>query len=158
MRRSGLLQRGAAVFAALVTLVGGFEGLRLKAYLDSASVPTLCFGETRGVQMGDTATREECERMLGDRLVEFAAGVDKCVTVPVPDKPYMAFVSLAYNIGTGAFCKSTVARRWNAKQYRASCDAILMWNKATVAGVLTVLPGLDKRRHIERDLCLEGVA
>jgi lysozyme len=145
--------RGGAVLAALITLVGGFEGLRTVAYLDPVNVPTVCFGETRGVQLGDEYTVAECREMLGDRLLEFAAGVDKCLTVAAPDKPYMAFVSLAYNIGTGAFCKSTVVRRWNAKQYRASCDAILMWNRA--GGV--VWPGLVKRREAERKLCLEGV-
>lgn len=142
-----------AALAALIALVGGFEGLRTYAYRDPVGIPTICFGETRGVQMGDTATVEECKKMLGDRLLEFAAGVDKCLTVPAPDKPYMAFVSLAYNIGTGAFCKSTVVKRWNLKQYRASCEAILMWNKAGGR----VLPGLVTRREAERKLCLEGV-
>lgn len=143
----------AAVLAALVTLVGGFEGLRTVAYLDPVGIPTICFGETRGVEMGDTATVAECKQMLGDRLVEFAKGVDRCLTVVVPDKPYMAFVSLAYNIGTGAFCKSTVVKRANAHRLREACDAILMWNRA--GGI--VLPGLVKRREAERALCLEGV-
>jgi lysozyme len=142
-----------ATLAALIALVGGFEGLRTYAYRDPVGIPTICFGETRGVQMGDTATVEECKAMLGDRLLEFASGVDRCLTVPAPDKPYMAFVSLAYNIGTGAFCKSTVVKRWNAKRFVESCDAILMWNKAGGR----VLPGLVTRREAERKLCLEGV-
>lgn len=141
-----------AVLAALITLVGGFESLRTYAYRDPVGIPTICFGETRGVEMGDTATIEECRQMLGDRLVEFSSGVDKCLTRPVPDKPYMAFVSLAYNIGTGAFCKSTVVKRSNVGNLRGACDAILMWNKA--GGM--VLPGLVKRREVERALCLEG--
>lgn len=145
---------GGSLLAGLITLVGAFEGLRTYAYRDPVGIPTICFGETRGVEMGDVATVEECKKMLGDRLIEFARGVDKCLTAIVPDKPYMAFVSLAYNIGTGAFCKSTVVKRANAGNLRGACDAILMWNKAGGR----VLPGLVKRREAERKLCLEGVA
>lgn len=147
------LKKGTAVFAALVAMVGGFEGLRTYAYRDPVGIPTICFGETRGVQMGDTATVAECKTMLGDRLLEFSAGVDRCLTVRVPDKTYAAFVSFAYNVGVGAFCGSTLARKANAGDIRGACDQLPRWNRA---GVL-VLPGLTKRRAEERALCLEGL-
>lgn len=148
------LKRGSAVLIALTGLVGGFEGLREYAYRDPVGIPTICFGETRGVKIGDHYTAEQCKTMLGDRLIEFSAGVDKCLPPGVPDKPYMAFVSLAYNIGVGGFCGSTVVRRVKAGDLKGACDAILMWNKAR--GI--PLPGLTKRRQAERAVCLEGVA
>ena len=65
------LKRNSALAAATVALVGGFEGLRNYAYRDPIGIPTLCFGETRGVKMGDFKTTAECKDMLADRLVEF---------------------------------------------------------------------------------------
>ncbi len=66
--------------------------------------------------MGDTATMEECKAMLGDALVEFEDNMRACLTNPdkIPDKPYVSFLSLTYNIGSRAFCGSTVARKANA--------------------------------------------
>lgn len=151
------LNKGSAIAVALVALVGGFEGLRTAAYRDPVGIPTICFGETRGVSMGDTATVTECKTMLGNRLIEFSAGVDRCLTRPVPDQPYMAFVSFAYNVGLGAFCGSTLVRKANAGDLKGACNQLLAWDKARVAGVLVPLPGLTKRRRDERALCLTGV-
>lgn len=146
------VKKGAAVLAALVALVGGYEGLRTVAYRDVVGIPTVCFGETRGVKMGDSYTVEQCKTMLGNGLIEFAAGVDRCLTANVPDKSYTAFVSLAYNIGTGAFCRSTVVRKANAGDLVGACNAISMWDKAGGR----VIRGLTIRRADEKRLCLEG--
>lgn len=141
-----------------IGLVGGFEGLRTRAYPDRLAngIPTVCFGETRGVKLGDEYTVDECRVMLGDALIEFEAGMRRCLVRPdsVPDKPYVAFLSLSYNIGTGAFCKSTVAKRINVGDIRGACDAILAWNKAGGK----VVQGLVRRRAEERRICLEGLA
>lgn len=138
-----------------VGLVGGWEGLKTKAYRDVVGIPTVCFGETRGVKMGDQYTVEECKIMLGDALAEFETGMRRCLTNPdkIPDKPYVAFLSLSYNIGTGAFCKSTLVRKANAGDLKGACDAILSWNRAGGR----VIQGLVNRRQDERKLCLEGV-
>lgn len=145
------LPRKVGYVALVVALVGGFEGLRTKAYRDPVGIPTVCFGETKGVKMGDQYTKAQCETMLIARLEEFRAGVDKCLKVPMPDERKAAVVSLAYNIGTGAFCKSTVARKLNAGDVQGGCDAFMMWTKAK--GI--TLPGLVTRRKVERDLCLK---
>lgn len=147
------LKKGAAAAALAVGLVGGFEGLRLNAYKDVVGVPTVCYGETRGVKMGDKHTKAECDDMLLKGLAEFEAGVLKCARVEMPDKRLVAHVSLAYNIGVGAYCKSTVVRKLNAGDTRGSCEAFMMWNKA--GGV--AWPGLTRRRDVERKLCLEGL-
>ena len=141
--------------AAAVALVGAWEGVRTVAYKDIVGVPTVCFGETRGVKMGDRYTMDECKAMLGDGLVEFELGMRKCLTNPdsIPAKPYTAFLSLSYNIGTGAFCRSSVARRANEGNLRGACDAILMWDRAGGKRV----QGLANRRQDERRICLEGV-
>ncbi|NGN45000.1 lysozyme [Mesorhizobium sp. CGMCC 1.15528] len=142
--------------AAAVALVGGFEGLRTRAYIPiPGDVPTVCFGETRGVKLGDRYTVDQCKAMLGDALVEFETGMRRCLVAPesIPDKPYVAMLSLSYNIGTRAFCGSTVARKANAGDIRGACNAFTAWNKAGGR----VIKGLVTRRAEERKLCLEGV-
>lgn len=154
LRKAGL---GLTVVGSLaVGIVGGFEGLRTKAYIPiPGDVPTICFGETRGVKMGDVATVSQCKAMLGNALVEFEGNMRRCLAAPdsVPDKPYVAFLSLSYNIGSRAFCGSSVARRANLGDIRGACDAILAWNKAGGR----VVAGLETRRNAERKLCLEGL-
>lgn len=153
---SRLRLKGSHAFMALVVaLVGGFEGLRLTAYRDITGVPTVCYGETRGVQLDDHYTPGECRAMLGASLLVFEQGMRGCLTSPdtIPDKPYASFISLTYNIGVGGFCKSTVARRANSGDIAGACRAIPLWNKAGGK----VVPGLVKRRAAEEKLCLEGV-
>lgn len=119
------------------------------AYLDPVGYPTLCFGETRGVKMGDTSTPDECKSLLSSRLQEFNAGVSRCIKADMSPSRRAAVVSFSYNVGVGAFCSSTFARKLNAGDPTA-CDELLRWTMAK--GV--VLPGLVKRREQERALCL----
>lgn len=154
LRKAGLGLTTAGALA--VAIVGGWEGLRTKAYIPiPGDVPTVCFGETRGVKLGDTYTVAQCKEMLGKRLVEFETGMRACLSNPdaIPDKPYVTFLSLSYNIGTRAFCGSTVARKANAGDLKGACDAMLAWNKAGGR----VVQGLANRRAEERRICLEGL-
>ena len=178
--RTGLRMKKSATFAAVVVAaVGGFEGYRSSAYLDPVGIPTICFGETKGVKMGMTKTRAECEAMLADSLAEHEVGMEKCLSnhATIPDKPYGAFLSLTYNIGTGAFCGSTVRKRAEAGDLKGACNAIMSWNKATFSAsaaiaqrargetctkkadgkYLCTMSGLTKRRDAERAMCLEGL-
>lgn len=149
------LKNVGALMVAAIALVGSWEGLRTVAYKDIVGVPTVCFGETRGVEMGDRYTVEECQVMLGTALVEFETGMRRCLSKPdeIPGKSYVAFLSLSYNIGTGAFCRSTVARKANAGDIRGACEAIAMWTRAGGK----VVQGLVNRRAEERQICLEGI-
>jgi lysozyme len=152
---SSRIKKSGALAAAAVALVAAWEGVRTTAYKDIVGVPTVCFGETRGVKMGDKYTMDECRAMLGDGLVEFEAGMRACLLKPdsVPQKPYIAFLSLSYNIGNRAFCGSSVARKANAGDFKGACDAILMWDRAGGR----VVQGLVNRRKDERRICLEGI-
>ncbi|MEE8628189.1 MULTISPECIES: lysozyme [Methylobacterium] len=144
------------VAATAVTFTGGNEGVRLVAYKDrlARDLPTVCYGETRGVALGMRFTKAQCDAMLVKALGEFAdTSVERCVKVPIPDPVYVAFLDLAYNIGAGAFCKSTVVRRWNAGDRAGACDALLLFNRAGGR----VVPGLTARRQRERALCRMGI-
>lgn len=141
--------------AGAIALVGAWEGLRLTAYQDIVGVPTVCYGETRGVQLGDSHTKTECDAMLLSSLKRHEAGMRGCLRHPdrIPEKSYIAFVSLTYNIGVGAFCGSTAARRLNAGDVRGACEAATWFNKAGGRKV----KGLVNRRAAEHDLCLQGL-
>lgn len=128
----------------------------LRAYLDIVQVPTICDGITRGVKIGQSATEAECAARLEIELIEHAEGVQRCTPQlwePGRERILFAAVSLAYNIGVPRYCASTAARRFQARSWRAGCDAIPMWNKAGGR----VVQGLVNRRARERAACLQGV-
>lgn len=142
-------QKKAAVLALAIPLIGGFEGLRQYAYRDPVGIPTICFGETRGVRMGQHHTVAECKAMMAGRLeADFIPGVERCIHVPMSPEREAAALSFAYNVGVGAFCRSGFARKLNAGDPDA-CDELMKWNRA--GGM--VLPGLTRRREAERALC-----
>lgn len=144
--------------SATVKHVAGPQYLR--PYLDIAGIPTACDGITSSVKMGQRYTDAQCAALLERELVTHAKGVMACtprLAEPGRDYQRVAAVLLAYNIGVGGYCGSTVARRFNAGEWRAGCDAFAMWNKARVNGVLRPVAGLSARRGRERTICLRGL-
>ncbi len=143
----------SSLFLSAATLVGIalHEGYSPKAYLPTPNdIQTIGFGSTKGVKAGDTITPERALVRLLEDAGTFEQAVKRCAPVPMHPHEFSAFVSLTYNIGPGAFCRSTVAKRLNAGDYTGACDAILMWDKQ--AG--KTLRGLTIRRKKERDQCL----
>jgi lysozyme len=160
LRRSGRTATAAgavtaAFLAAAVPFIGQWEGLKLNAYRDIVGVATACYGETRGIQMGDSFTKEECDAMLAAAILEFDAALTKCApalpTLPVGAR--VAFVSWSYNVGTGAACRSTLVRLLNAGDVRAACEQLPKWNRAGGR----VVKGLTNRRVNEREICLNSL-
>ena len=126
----------------------------LTAYADIVGVWTICDGDTKGVRAGMVETEAGCRDRLERQLVAHAAPVLRCVPgLRGRDNQLVASVSLAYNIGTAGFCRSTAARRFNAGDWQGGCDAFLRWNKAGGREVR----GLTLRRQRERALCLRGL-
>jgi lysozyme len=137
------------------TLVGIalHEGYRDAAYTPvKGDVPTIGFGTTQGVKPGDKITVERALiRLLADAS-KFEQAVKRCAPVPMHPHEFSAFVSLTYNIGEGAFCRSTLARKLNAGDYTGACAEILRWDKFKGQA----LPGLTKRRQQEYAQCIGG--
>jgi lysozyme len=138
--------------ASAVALVGlaVHEGYREDAYLDIVGVPTIGYGTTQGVKMGDrTNPVKALERALAD-MQKFEGAIKKCVKVPLYQHEYDAYLSLSYNIGSGAFCSSTLVKLLNQKDYAGACKQILRWNRAGGKEVR----GLTIRRQEEYQKCL----
>ncbi|MDR2488759.1 MAG: lysozyme [Desulfovibrio sp.] len=146
---------GIGAASIIVPFVAGHEGEVLNGYLDPVGVATKCYGDTHDVTVGKPYTRDECLRSLADQLVAHAEPVLSCTPcLAGRDKPLAAAVSLAYNIGTAAYCKSSVARYFNAGEYERGCRRIS--EIYTTAGGKE-LPGLVRRRKDESDMCLQGL-
>ena len=150
-----MIQRNqiAALSLSAAALVGIalHEGYSDKAYTPVAGdVPTIGFGTTAGVKPGDTITPPQAlARALTD-IQKFEGAIKQCVTVPLHQFEYDAYTSLAYNIGSNAFCASTLVKKLNALDYPGACAEILRWDKFKGQP----LPGLTKRRKQENALCL----
>lgn len=137
-------------------LIKEFEGFEAEAYKDPVGIVTIGYGSTAAAgvgispKMGDKITEAQATDYLKRAVDKFAAQIMPKITRTPTGNQFGAMVSLAYNIGPGAFIKSTVLRRFNAGDIQGAADAFLMWNKAGGK----VLAGLTRRRKAERELFL----
>lgn len=129
-------------------LIKQFEGLYLKAYRCPAGVPTIGYGHTAGVAMGQTITQQQADDYLRRDVRQFERAVARLVTVPLTQGQFDALVSFAFNLGDGALAQSTLLRLLNAGDYAGAAAQFDRWNKAGGR----VLPGLVRRRAAERAL------
>ena len=131
-----------------IELIKRHEGLRLKAYRCPADVPTIGYGSTLGVQMGDEITQAQAVELLMADIERFEDAVDRLVEVPINQHQYDALVSFAFNLGSGALGGSTLLRKLNAGDYDGAAAEFDRWVNAGGRP----LPGLVKRRAQERAL------
>ena len=128
------------------------ESCRLKAYRDIVGVPTIGWGETRGVSMGMVWTQQEADTRFCESLTEFTDGVRALCNQAPNDNELGAMVSLAYNIGLGGFSRSTVLRKHNSGDTLSAARAFALWNKAGGK----VVHGLTLRRAKEAAMYLSS--
>ena len=146
-----------------IDLIKRFEGLELTAYRDIAGVRTIGYGHTEGFRDGRfgpdaSISQAQAEALLAEDLAPREAAVSALCKAALNQHEFDALVSLVYNIGAGAFSRSTVRRRLNRGDRTGAADAFLMWNKARVGGVLREVRGLTRRRRAERALFLTPVS
>lgn len=160
-----------AISALGVSMITGWEGIETSAYKDGVNVTTIGVGSTyypagttytrngtertastnEKVIMGDRITTKEAKRVMGHTVDNtYAASVRRCVNVPLSQGEFDAYSSLAYNIGSHAFCTSTLVKLVNMRQYSAACAQLLRWNRSGGK----VVQGLVNRRQDEFKLCI----
>jgi GH24 family phage-related lysozyme (muramidase) len=142
-----------------IPFIGRWEGLRLAAYLDIVGVPTVCYGETKGVSLGDSYTKAQCDAMFAHEVIDYRDGLQPAFTrdtiaARLTIHRHVAYVSLAYNVGVHGTSKSTAVRRLNRGDVAGACEALGWWNKAGGR----VVRGLVNRRSEETELCMRGLA
>ena len=139
-----------------VDLICDFEGKRLVAYDDGVGVWTIGFGTTvypSGVKVkkGDTCTEAQAKSYMAHDLKKFEQAVNGAVNIPLNQNQFDALVSLAYNIGTGAFNKSTLVKKLNAGDISGAADQFDVWINAGGKR----MQGLVNRRSKEKLLFLK---
>ncbi len=141
------------ISASLLVSIAINEGYRGKAYKDAVGVPTVGYGETKDVTMKSRTTPERALVQLLASANKHADDIRQCISVPLYQHEFDAYVSLAYNIGAKNFCGSTLVRKLNAGDYSGACEQIKRWNKAGGK----VLSGLTRRRKQEYRMCIGDV-
>jgi len=132
-------------------LIKKFEGCVLKAYKCPAGIWTIGYGNTfyedgMKVKEGDVITQSRAEELAKFIIDQFAVTIAPFILQPLNDNQFSACVSLAYNIGTGGFKRSSVFRKLNVNPNDATiADSFRLWNK----GGGKVLKGLVRRREAE---------
>lgn len=147
---------GAGALAIAVALLGGsdgVEGRRYVAYQDVGGVWTVCDGVTgKDVRRDHRYTDLECDALLEKHLAPVKRAVDNAVKIPLDDYTRAALYSFAYNVGTGAFQRSSLLRHLNGGDIARACDDMRDW--VYVNGQRN--RGLIYRRDIDRSVCRMG--
>lgn len=133
------------------SLIREFEGCRLQAYRDSAGIPTIGIGHTRGVRMGDRCSVQQADVWLTQDMEDAVAAVHSVVTAPITQSMFDALVSFTFNLGAKRLYESTLLILLNKRNYKAAAAQFAQWKYS--AG--QVLPGLVKRRAAEAALFLD---
>jgi lysozyme len=136
-------------------LINRFEGLKLKAYLCPAGIPTIGYGNTyypngKKVTLQDEPiTQSIADKLLESLMPPYEKAVDSFCRDDINQNQFDALVSFAYNLGVGNLQKSTLIKKVNLNPIDVTiADEFLKWNKSNG----TVLKGLTTRRQAEADL------
>ena len=151
-------QQVAALVLSASALIGiaVHESYKDAAYIPVAGdVPTIGFGSTINldgtpVSLGQRTTPVAALKRLGKDIEKFETAVKTCAPVPMHQYEFDAYVSLTYNIGPTAFCKSTLAKKLVQYDYEGACKEILRWDKFQGKS----LNGLTIRRQEEYKTCM----
>lgn len=134
-----------------VAMVTNFEGYESKPYRDVVGVLTVCYGHTGSdIIPTKTYTKAECKALLEKDLAIVAKAVNPLIKVDIPDYTRAALYSFTYNVGTGAFSRSTLLKKLNAGDQAGACNELKRW---IYAGGKP-WKGLISRREVEEAICL----
>lgn len=148
----------AVIGSAGLSLAMYWEGLKLDAYLDEAGVPTICYGHTKGVKMGDRATKAQCEAYLREDMAWAQRDVRTLVKVPIGQNQFDALTVFTFNVGTTNFSTSTMLRKINAGDLcYGAANEFQRWSNLRdyKTKELRFSKGLYNRRTAERDLFIK---
>lgn len=137
-----------------LSIIKQCEGCRLKAYLCPSLIPTIGYGHTTGVKLGDIITQADAYRYLLQDIKRFEQAVSVLVKVPINENQFSALVSFAFNIGVGNLKSSTLLKKLNLRDYKGCSNEFDRW---VYGSNKKPLEGLKKRRKLERELFNKSV-
>lgn len=125
------------------------ESLRLNAYKCSSGVPTIGYGHTKNVKMGQKITKSEADEYFKEDLKVFENEVNKINKTKgynLNQNQFDSLVSFAFNTGIGNLRKLTQNRTKSQLP-----EGMKLYNKGG-GKVKRIIPGLDNRRKREVNL------
>lgn len=134
-------------------IVKHFEDCKLEAYLCPAGVPTIGWGHTKGVKLGDKITQDKADSLFEQDYHEAEQQVQEVVTAFLSDQQLGALTSFVFNLGIGQLKASTLLKKLNQNDYKGAGDEFRKW----IYSNGKILPGLVKRREMERMVFLDGI-
>jgi lysozyme len=144
------LKRMTNILQKAAQFVKQWEGCRLEAYQDSGGLWTIGYGATTDVHNGMTITQEEAINFLENDLEYAYHAILRLTRVFLKENQMIALLDFVYNVGSGAYQRSSLRAHINRQDYEGAAKQFMKWNK--VRG--QVIPGLTKRRKAEKDLFL----
>lgn len=136
-----------------IDLIKKYEGCDLKAYKCPAGVYTIGYGHTGNVIPNAAITQEKADELLINDLVHFETLVNG-LKLPINQNQFDAIISFCFNIGFGAFKKSSLLVAIKERNNSMVAHNFSLWRNATINGKITPLAGLIARRKSEADLFL----
>lgn len=136
-----------------IDLIKRWESLRLDAYLCPAGIPTIGYGHTGDVKLGDRITEHQADAILTVDLDRVEREIER-IAPNATQGEFDALVSFAFNLGVPALERSGLLRKYLAGDKAGAALEFAKWCHARVRGEMVVLPGLVKRRAAEAALFL----
>ncbi|MCG3743101.1 lysozyme [Vibrio cincinnatiensis] len=147
---ASLIAGGAGALVIAASMVMPLEGVKHVPYYDVAGVLTVCYGTTGSdVIEGKTYTQEECDYFLERDLKKIERQILPMIKPALPEPTKAALYSFTYNVGVGAFSRSTLLKKLNDGDITGACDELKRW---VYAGGQK-WKGLMTRREIEEEVC-----
>lgn len=131
-----------------LSLIEKSEGLRTVAYLDTGGVPTIGYGHTKGVKLGDTCTLAQAQAWLVEDVAESENAVGELVHVALNQNQFDALVDFVFNLGRKHLENSSLLKLLNRGMYGAASKQFELW----VYDAGHKQPGLIARRKAEVQL------
>ncbi len=147
---TSLISAGAGSVLIAMAMIKPLEGIEYQPYRDVVGVLTVCYGHTGAdIIEGKTYTQKECEQLLEQDLAKVKAQIDPLIILSISEHTRAALYSFTYNVGVGAFTRSTLLKKLNSGDVALACNELKRW---VYAGGQK-WKGLITRREIEEDVC-----
>lgn len=137
-----------------IRIIKNSEGLKLSSYRCPSGKLTIGYGHTGLKARKGRITKKEAEDLLENDLQRYEEVVKRRVKVRINSQQFSALVSFTFNVGEGAFSRSTLLRKLNQGNYCGAAGEFTRWVRGNNK---RILGGLVKRRNLEQDLFLTGL-
>ncbi|MFW0776978.1 MAG: lysozyme [Rickettsiales bacterium] len=134
-----------------INLIKEFEGFSATRYLCPGGKLTIGYGHVIREDERDTLhniTKLEAESLLTNDVCVAEDAICRLVNVSINQNQYDALVSFIYNVGVGAFARSTLLRHINNGEFEKAAEQFQRW----IYSSGKKLSGLIRRREAEAEL------